>query len=169
MRFRITVRGDGTEVRGYATMEALASLTSPPGEQPYMVIASPADDDFDPFKEEQLRELHHFETEQENERLKADHTESEKALIDQVNTQADTIERLADELAQAQNNHADLVRKYRERGTRITEARNTIKRIAEARKAHPECDVHPDDDPIQCGWKQAVVDIDKALEDWNGN
>jgi len=48
-RFRVTIRGDGTEIRGYATIEAMASLTSPPGEQPYMVIASPAEDDFDPF------------------------------------------------------------------------------------------------------------------------
>lgn len=104
-RFRITVRGDGTEIRGYATMEALASLTSPPGEQPYMVIASPADDDFDPFKEERERELHHFETEQENERL-------------------------ANELAQAQNNHADMVRKYRQREHFITQLREERQQIA---------------------------------------
>lgn len=97
---RVTIRGEGTELRGYATMEALASLTSPPGEQPYVVIASPAEDDYDPFKEQEHRELHHFETEQENERLKNDHTESEKALIDQVNTQATTIERLSAELEQ---------------------------------------------------------------------
>ena len=64
MRFRITIRGKGTELRGYATVEAMAALTAPPGEQPYIVAASPADDDYDPFKEQQLRELHHFETEQ---------------------------------------------------------------------------------------------------------
>lgn len=48
-RFRITIRGTDTELRGYATIEALAALTAPPGEQPYVVVASPADDDFDPF------------------------------------------------------------------------------------------------------------------------
>lgn len=47
---RVTVRGEGTEIRGYATIEALASLTSPPGEQPYVVIASPAEDDYNPFQ-----------------------------------------------------------------------------------------------------------------------
>lgn len=152
MRFRITIRGEGVEVRGYvdgdmSDLELLASVAAP-----WQVIASPAPADFDPFRisepdqpptleasqsviesifndapndefahqmlatihqmqavvirqeralrekaEAELRdrELHHFETEQENAQLKADHTESEKALIDTVNTQADEIERLA--------------------------------------------------------------------------
>jgi hypothetical protein len=28
---------------------------------------------------------------------------------------------------------------------------------------HPECDVHPDDDVISCGWKRAVADARAAL------
>lgn len=50
-RLRVTVRGDGTELRGYATIEALVSLTSEPGQQPYVVMASPAEDDWSPFTE----------------------------------------------------------------------------------------------------------------------
>lgn len=52
MRLRITIRGEGTELRGYATIEALAALAAPPGEQSYAIIASPAPDDYDPFKEQ---------------------------------------------------------------------------------------------------------------------
>jgi hypothetical protein len=89
-RFRVTIRGDSTELRGYATLEALAVLTGPPGEQPYIVAISPADDDYDPFKDQDLRELHHFETEQD-------------------------LDKMANELVQANNNHADMVRKYRQR------------------------------------------------------
>lgn len=70
-RLRVTVRGDGTELRGYATIEALVSLTSEPGQQPYVVMASPAEDDWSPFREEELRELHHFETEQALEKVRA--------------------------------------------------------------------------------------------------
>ena len=29
---------------------------------------------------------------------------------------------------------------------------------------HPRCDIHPDDDPIKCGWKRAVADIQAALD-----
>lgn len=70
-RFRITIRGTDTELRGYATIEALAALTAPPGEQPYVVVASPADDDYEPFREQELRELHHFETEEVLDRVRA--------------------------------------------------------------------------------------------------
>lgn len=80
-RMRVTIRGEGTELRGYATMEALVSLTSPPGEQPYLVMASVADDNYNPFleeyekaREQEERELHHFETEQMLERVKALHS-----------------------------------------------------------------------------------------------
>lgn len=79
-RFRLTIRGEGIEVRGYTTIEGLAAMTAPPGEQPYIVMASVAEDDYDPFRliapdtlerESAERELHHFEVEQENERLVA--------------------------------------------------------------------------------------------------
>lgn len=29
---------------------------------------------------------------------------------------------------------------------------------------HPRCDIHPDDDPIKCGWKRAVADIQAVLD-----
>jgi hypothetical protein len=35
--------------------------------------------------------------------------------------------------------------------------------VREARSGHPECDVHPEGDPVSCGWKRAVLDIDAAL------
>lgn len=69
-RYRITVRGDGVELRGYIdgsihTVDDFARIMTPVGP----VVASLADADYDPFKEAELRELHHFETEQENARL----------------------------------------------------------------------------------------------------
>lgn len=38
-------------------------------------------------------------------------------------------------------------------------------RIREALAGHPTCNVHPDEDPISCGWKRAVADVVQALED----
>lgn len=38
-----------------------------------------------------------------------------------------------------------------------------IERVRVSRSNHPECDVHPDDDPVSCGWKRAVIGTDKAL------
>lgn len=29
---------------------------------------------------------------------------------------------------------------------------------------HPRCDIHPDDDPITCGWKRAVFDVQSTLD-----
>ncbi len=29
---------------------------------------------------------------------------------------------------------------------------------------HPRCDIRPDDDPIKCGWKRAVADIQAVLD-----
>lgn len=73
MRYRVTVRGDGVELRGYidsakwnieGTADDFSDAMKPFG----LVMVSPADDDYDPFKEERDRELHHFETEQMLER-----------------------------------------------------------------------------------------------------
>lgn len=47
-RFRVTIRGEGTEVRGYATGEALAALAAG-GHEAFIVVASPVDDDYNPF------------------------------------------------------------------------------------------------------------------------
>ena len=40
----------------------------------------------------------------------------------------------------------------------------TLAPIRAALANHPRCDIHPDDDPIKCGWKQAVADIQAALD-----
>ncbi len=40
-----------------------------------------------------------------------------------------------------------------------------LDRIREAVKGHPECDVHPDGDPISCGWKRAYSDVVAALKE----
>jgi hypothetical protein len=130
MRFRVTVRGERIELRGYVDPGVLAALSSAT-EGLAMVIASPAEDDYDPFKEAEHRELHHFQVEQENARLEADNA------------------RLEAELAQLK--------------TKVSEQALTIGRIRTARSNHPECDKHKGDDPITCGWKAAVLDIDKAL------
>lgn len=44
------------------------------------------------------------------------------------------------------------------------ELRTTLARIREALARHPRCDIHPDDDPVTCGWKRAVADIQTALD-----
>lgn len=36
--------------------------------------------------------------------------------------------------------------------------------IREALAGHPRCDIHPDGDPITCGWKRAVADIQAVLD-----
>lgn len=50
-RFRVTVRGHSTELRGYVAgyedAVRLANAVKPFG---WMVIASPAEDDYDPFR-----------------------------------------------------------------------------------------------------------------------
>lgn len=111
MRLRITVRGTDVELRGYVDGMANARLLSQQMEGIGVVAASVADDDYDPFKEQELRELHHFETEEKNERL-------------------------ANELAQANNNHADLARKYRQRQQFIEQIREDYKAL-QAQFAEP--------------------------------
>src|SRR5688500_15676987 len=108
MRLRITVRGTDVELRGYVDGLANARLLSQQMEGIGVVAASAADADYDPFKDEQLRELHHFETEEENARLR-------------------------NEIDQGKANHADLVRKYRVREQIIEELRAQISDIRTAR------------------------------------
>jgi hypothetical protein len=40
----------------------------------------------------------------------------------------------------------------------------TLAPIRAALGGHPVCDVHPDDDPVSCGWKRAVADVRRALD-----
>lgn len=38
--------------------------------------------------------------------------------------------------------------------------------VREALASHPRvCDTHPDGDPITCGWKWAVADVERALRE----
>ena len=53
-RYRITIRGDDAELRGYmdgnrASLTKLSMMTKPFG---LVVVASEAEDDYNPFKEE---------------------------------------------------------------------------------------------------------------------
>ena len=36
--------------------------------------------------------------------------------------------------------------------------------IRETLAGHPRCDIHPDGDPITCGWKRAVASVQAALD-----
>lgn len=56
MRYRVTLRGNGTELRGYATADALAQLSTHIHPETAVVVASPADDDYDPFKVDVLND-----------------------------------------------------------------------------------------------------------------
>lgn len=39
-----------------------------------------------------------------------------------------------------------------------------IQRVREALGNHPRtCDQHTEDDPVKCGWKRAVIDVQNAL------
>ena len=40
----------------------------------------------------------------------------------------------------------------------------TLAPIRAALAGHPRCDIHPDDDPIKCGWERAVADIQAVLD-----
>jgi hypothetical protein len=161
MRFRVTVRGTDLELRGYIDGEATLRVTSKALEGIGLVIASPAEDDFDPFaidqpeypptiehsldvigdvvqvadsdmqmmvqmlasihyaqanvirmergrrmqleKELLSRELHHFETEQENARLEGQLTASNEALtrvVGERNAALDENRRLAYQVSQ---------------------------------------------------------------------
>ena len=40
----------------------------------------------------------------------------------------------------------------------------TLAPIRAALANHPRCDIHPDGDPITCGWKRAVASVQAALD-----
>lgn len=39
-----------------------------------------------------------------------------------------------------------------------------VDRVQEALAGHPRCEKYAGDDPITCGWKKAVLDVQAALE-----
>ena len=48
---------------------------------------------------------------------------------------------------------------------RADKAEATIQRVRAALANHPRaCEAHPEDDPISCGWKRAVLDVQTALD-----
>jgi hypothetical protein len=51
MRLRITIRGEGTEIRGYATPEVARALAAATPE--VVVVASITTEDYNPFGEEE--------------------------------------------------------------------------------------------------------------------
>jgi hypothetical protein len=52
MRYRITVRGDGVELRGFMDAEPKDFYAFAEAMEPYgLVVGSPADDDYNPFVE----------------------------------------------------------------------------------------------------------------------
>ncbi|MFD3748360.1 hypothetical protein [Nocardia sp. NPDC058633] len=46
----------------------------------------------------------------------------------------------------------------------LLELRQEQAKVRAALAGHPRCDVIPDDDLVSCGWKHAVVDIQRAID-----
>lgn len=48
--------------------------------------------------------------------------------------------------------------------SRLEQAEQAVARVREALSGHPcTCDRHTEDDPVKCGWKRAVIDVQRAL------
>ena len=47
-------------------------------------------------------------------------------------------------------------------------AEAALQPVRDALANHPRCEEHPDEDAITCGWKAAVLDVQRALEARNG-
>ena len=49
--------------------------------------------------------------------------------------------------------------------SRLEQAEQAVQRVREALGNHPRtCDQHTEDDPVKCGWKLAVIDVQNALD-----
>jgi hypothetical protein len=190
MRFRITIRGEGTEIRGYATIEAMAALTAPPGEQPYVVAASPAEDDYDPFAISQpeypptpdasidiIRGM--WESSESPEDFLTNMAMMHFAQANVIRGERGRAERAEKAIGMVDDEYhrmmvgrvdeaegeADRLRaELRDRELHHFETEHKIEQIMAIRSNFPEkCEVHDDDD-VTCGWKHMVAGIDKALE-----
>lgn len=92
----------------------------------------------------------------ENEHLRNAWRRADKEATDALRHVAILQEALARKPYQSDLDDADL---------RVEAAEATLSRLREVLAGHPECGVHPDDDPITCGWKRAVYDLRAVLAD----
>ena len=48
---------------------------------------------------------------------------------------------------------------------RLEQAEAAVERVRESLSNHPRaCEEHPENDAIKCGWKNAVIDVQNALD-----
>jgi hypothetical protein len=59
-----------------------------------------------------------------------------------------------------------LQEKLNERNLEIIKLNVKLGKVKTVLSRHPKvCDKHPDDDPVKCGWKSAVADIQEVVGD----
>jgi hypothetical protein len=169
MRFRITVRGDGIELRGYIDgpegneykpVSDLSDALDPFG----MVIASVAADNYDPFRISEPEYPPTIEASREVIRSIMGSDVDAGTIMNILATlhlsQAEVIrqERALREKAEAE---------LRDRELHHFETEQLLDRLRQARSNHPDlpvCEKHPDpQDFVKCGWRSAIEDIDKVL------
>lgn len=187
MRYRITVRGLGLELRGIMdqgldedqpSLAEFAKAMEPFG----IVVASEATDDYDPFAvhptvEQSLVSIAGMI--QDNGVEDVQGLVMHMAGIHYMQAQVIQGERREKEAAQAELRDRELHHFETEQASERAEA-NVIRirkerdrfwamlgKIKDARSNHPDlpvCEKHPDEeDYVKCGWRSAVEDIDKVL------
>lgn len=159
MRFRITVRGQGVELRGYldGDIEKLGAFSD--SMKPFgVVVASPMaehevpDDPNLASSIERVEDIHSTAEGEEAFRAEMAILHYMQAVV--IRGERDQREYVEREMAARELHHF--------------ETEQIIEKIKIARSNHPECDKHDENDPVTCGWKRAVQDIDAAMEKWNG-
>ncbi|MGI5222999.1 hypothetical protein [Nocardia sp. CA-290969] len=83
------------------------------------------------------------------------------ATLDERN---DRIKALAGECAELRDSARGYESIRQHQGARIAELEALVGQVRAALAGHPRCDVHPDADPVSCGWKRAVADVQRALD-----
>jgi hypothetical protein len=167
-RFRLTVRGLALELRGYMdqgidedqpTLQQFAEAMTPFG----IVAASPAPVDYDPFA---ISEPDNPPTPEKSREVIEVITELAMVHFMQaqvIRGERATREQAERELARRELHHFETEQENAAFTAQLRVALERIERIREARGNHPECEKHPEDNTITCGWKRAVQDIDKVL------